>query len=206
MHGFNTLNLMGNPTEVVSEVTGLLTKSLSPYIATIDRTNKSVHFDDLKSAGVSGIVIEAGYLFTPSHGKVSEYKNPNLKAQCQFTTAANLPFGLYATSRARSVSEAKQEIDNLAMCIRLYPPKIGMWLVPDFSINKKVADEIVNEYYNAFLNLGLKGQMGFYATEKQLKSFSYDKVADNWHLWLVKHMSSVKPIDEIMTPETFKVE
>ena len=201
----DALGITNNSSEVVAEITGMLTQSLTPYIATIDRSNKNIDFSSLKRVGVSGIVIEAGYLYTPLHGKVSDYRNPRLKEQCQLSEKQNLPFGLYATSRARSVTEAKQEIDNLKMCIRLYPPQIGVWLVPDFSVNKKTADAIVNEYYNAFLNLGLKGQIGFYATESQLKTFSYDKVANDWHLWLVKHLMGVKPIEEIMKPETFKV-
>ena len=206
MPGIDALNLTGNSADVVEDITALLTKSLSPYIATIDRNNKSINFARLKDLKVSGVVIEAGYLFTPSHNQVSEYRNPLLKMQCTGTTSAKLPFGLYAVSRARSTAEAKKEIENLSMCIRLYPPQIGVWLVPDFSVTKKMADSIVTDYYNAFLNLGLKGQIGFYATERQLKTFSYDKFANNWHLWLVKHLSSIEPINEIMTPETFKVE
>lgn len=176
--------------------------SFDPYVATIDRNTSFVNYNSLKNLGVIGVVAEAGYLYNAVHEKV-RYQSPRLSAQIDAIEAANLPYGLYATAKARSVLEAKEELQELSLIIQTYPPQLGMWLKLSLTSNRTINDNIIDTYYNRFVELGLKDQVGFYANRTQLNQITWSEYQSDWYLWLDDHVTSFTDLNQLLTPEFF---
>lgn len=190
----------------VSSPEGVNWEYLQYYIVTLDRNSPTVNYTTLKNNNVAGVIIEAGYLYTASH-MTQYYRNPKLNEQCISASQADMPFGLYCTSKARSIDEAKDELYQLSFCIRKYPPMIGMWV--DFQLvrSKSVNDSIVDYYKDYLIKLGLKGDIGIIATPDQLNNISWsDKHCEDWSLWLVDHVDSTSEIEGLLTPDMFVVD
>ena len=178
------------------------TMNLSPYIATISRGTSKVDFEKLHENKVVGLLIDAGCLYDDFH-RVQAYRNPNLKKLVLGATEVGMPFGLYAHVRARSLAEANQEIENLRYCIYQYPPSLGLWLYLELMDRVATTDEILERYYKVLVELGLKRQVGLYATPKQLKRITWKSFYERFSLWLDDHVSSLVNISEAITPEFF---
>lgn len=189
---------------VISPLDYINAAEFEPYIATIDRNTTSVNYTRLISMGVVGVVIEAGYLYNSMH-EVQNYQSPRLSAQVEAVQEAGIPFGLYAWSKARSVMEAKAELEELSTIIRTYPPQIGVWLKLTLTNNRTVNNNIVDTYYNEFIELGLKDQIGFYVTEAELSQITWENYYDNWYLWINKHVTSTVDLNQLLTPQFFDV-
>ena len=177
-------------------------EALDPYIVTIDRNTKSVNYSALKDLGVSGVMIEAGVLYDSAHQEIS-YRNPQLDTQAHAASDADVPFALYTDVRSKSVDEAKKELYELSFCVRRYPPALGVWLRLNLTKSKSVNNKIIDTYYTELVKLGLKGKIGFYATESQLDKIDWRKYSEDWYLWLDKHVSRMGDIDQLLTPEFF---
>lgn len=182
-------------------------KDFTPYIATVDRSSGVIsrsRLNQMKSNHILGLIIEAGYLYDAYHVETQKYANPNLKQQVEICNGVAMPYGLFAVSRARSVLEAKKELEHLSTIIRSYPPKLGMWL--KFSLSKHISinDNIINEYYKQFVQLGLMDQIGLYTTKSNLKQINW-KNHLQWSLWLVDHVSTFTDLDQLLTPQFFKL-
>lgn len=173
-----------------------------PYIATIDRNSRNINYTLLKNVGVIGVVAEAGYLYNAVHTKVT-YQNPRLHDQIEQIESAGLPYGLYATTKARSVKEAKEELKELSLIIQTYPPQLGMWLKLSMTSNKTINNSIVDTYYDRFIELGLKDQIGFYATRSQLNHITWAEYQSDWYLWLDDHVTSFVDLNQLLTPQFF---
>ncbi len=181
-------------------------ESLNPYIITIDRnthTISSKEWNKMKDYGVCGVLVEAGKLFNKSHLKV-DYRSPKLKSQIKGIKDAGLPWGLYCEMLAKSVSDANNEIEELRPCVRLYPPKLGLWLKCTFTNNKSVNDNILQRYYEELVRLGLINKIGLICSKGQLGSISWEtRWSDHYCLWLVNHISDVSELNELLTPSFF---
>lgn len=177
-------------------------EALDPYIVTIDRNTKDVNYNALKKLGVSGVLIEAGRLYDSIH-KEQSYRNPKLDAQAHAASDADVPFALYTDVRSRSVDEAKKELYELSFCVRRYPPALGVWLRLNLVKSKSENNKIIDTYYKELVKLGLKGKVGFYATESQISKIDWTKYSDDWYLWLDKHVTRIADIDQLLTPEFF---
>lgn len=176
---------------------------LTPYIVTISRKTSKVNFDNLKSLGVVGVMIEAGSYFDSLHIVNKSYRNPKLTEQVQLAVDADLPFAFYHDIRSKSVDEAKKELAELKTCIQRFNPTMGVWLRPLFKNTRSRNKEIL-EYYNKYLvNLGLKGKIGFYATKKQLEDINWEDICSDWYLWLDEHVGDIREIDRLLNPEFF---
>ena len=189
----------------ISSASDINWEYLDYYIATLDRYSPDVNYSQLKKNNLSGVIIEAGYLYNSAHIK-QYYRNPKIHEQCMSASKADVPFGLYCDCKARSLKEAEEELYQLSFCIRKYPPVLGMWVHFQLVKSKSINDSIVDYYKNYLTLLGLKGMIGILATEAELKTISYkDKHAKDWELWLNKHVNSVNEIEKLLDPTFFSV-
>lgn len=177
----------------------------TPYLAIVDRTTPSMDYNKLKDAGVIGVMVEAGYLYDTVHMQVP-YRNPKLDNQIQAVETSGLPFGLYATTKARSVVEARKELLDLSYVIYNRSPALGIWLEPALSSNVMINDSIIKEYKERFIELGLKQRMGLYATLNQLQRIRWSKHFEDWYLWLNRPVADIDEINQLLTPSFFNVD
>ena len=178
---------------------------IDPYVITANRNSSKLNFNKLSKARVIGALFEAGYLFDSSHNRVSTFRSPKLEEQVEGANKADMPYGLYITSRAKSVDEALQELYELTFAIRLYPPKLGVWVKPVFGDNKVTNNKIIKQYRETLEQLGLKGKIGIYATKNQLNQITWKNHCDYWYLWLIKRLDKDKlsRLDSLLTPQFF---
>ena len=174
-----------------------------PFMITINAASPDIDYDELKEFGAIGVCIDIGTYFTASHTVYPEFRNPKLDKQVKEAKKAKMPFGLYTTVKAKNVDEALEELYEIKLAVRKYPPSMGFWLKLNLSGTRTNNDKIIDTYYTHLINLGLFDQIGFYVTEEQLKKISWSKHYDNWYLWLDKHLDSVDQIHELLTPEFF---
>lgn len=176
-----------------------------PYLATISRTVKNIDYAAMKSEGVVGVCLEAGYLYDVTHAEV-KYDNPRLYEQVDGARKVNMAVALNAITRARSVEEAKREIYYLALCVRSTVPELGVWLYINLVNNKSVNDDILDTYRSGLERLGLSGKIGIYATKAQLSRISWDRHSNDWWLWIDSHLSSIGNLSELVTPHFFALD
>lgn len=182
-------------------------EDFTPYAITLSRSSPTVNYTALRRIGVSIAVFEAGYLFDSIHIKQNRYRNPHLSKQIELAQENNIPFGLYAEVRARTISEAKQELKELALVVRRYSPQVGVWLKLFFNNSRTTNNQILNTYYTYLTEkLGLKDQLGLYVTRSQLSRITWDDYYEKFYLWLIDHVSSIDNLDELLTPQFFMTE
>lgn len=187
-------------------ISSLNINKLTPYIITIDRHSPDINYQKMSKIGVIGTFIEAGYLYNNNHKIVNVYQNPKLDKQVLAANKANMPFGLFADVRSHSVNEAKKELQELSLCVRKCPPKLGVWLKLNMTSNTNINNSIIDQYQSTMVNeLGLKNQIGFYVSRSQLKQINWSKYCNDWYLWIVDHLSSLDGLDELLTPTLFDV-
>ena len=207
----NVSSALGN-TAYASAVSGNYTKKedinweyINYFIITINRSSPTPNYKELLKHKVSGVIIEAGYLFNSLHQRVS-YRNPNLQSQCLLASQSNISWGLYCDCKARSIAEAKEELYQLSFCIRKYPPVLGLWV--HFSLVKSTAinDGIVDTYKQELTRLGLKGKIGIFANKSELNRISWkEKHYKDWILWLNNHITNLQDIQQLLCPSFFSV-
>lgn len=175
------------------------------FIITIDRNSPTPNYKDLLKNKVSGVIIEAGYLFNSIHQRVS-YRNPKLQSQCVLASQSNISWGLYCDCKARSIDEAKEELYQLSFCIRKYPPVLGMWVHFSLVKSNAINDGIVNTYRDELVRLGLKGKIGIMANKSELARISWkEKHYKDWVLWLNNHITNLQDIQQLLSPSFFSV-
>lgn len=199
-------------TAYASAVSGNYTKRedinweyINYFIITINRSSPTPNYKALLKHKVSGVIIEAGYLFNSLHQRVP-YRNPNLHSQCLLASQSKISWGLYCDCKARSIAEAKEELYQLSFCIRKYPPVLGMWV--HFALVKSTAinDGIVNTYKQELIRLGLKGKIGILASKSELSRISWKgKHYKDWVLWLDSHITNLQDIQQLLSPSFFSI-
>lgn len=189
---------------VLSALPGI---EIVPYMATIDRNTRSqIDYKALRALGVTGVCIEAGYLYDPGHNQVADFTSPKFRNQVDAASAANMPFALYSTTRARSIEEAKLEIYYLSFCIRTAPPELGFWLKLRLSNSVATNNNILTVYYEELTRLGLKDKIGLYVTKAELTQITWDIQSQYWWLWIDSHLPAVGAMGELLTPHTFALD
>ena len=178
-------------------------EAIDPYIVTVHRITKLLDFSKFKENRIIGVVIEAGYLFNEIHLKADTYVSPMLDKQVQAAKEAELPYGLYATVRARSVPEAREELKWLRIYIQKYVPPLGVWLNLDLANNTTVNDMIIDTYRDILVKSGLKGKIGLYCNRAQLSKVTWSIWKEHYLLWLIDHVKDTSELDTILTPEFF---
>lgn len=178
---------------------------LKPYVLTVDRNSAELTYTYLQNKGVSGVVIEAGYLYTSSHTKVTPFRSPKVEQQIKAVSEAGLPFGFYFNAAAKNAAEARAEIYELSFIIRRWPPKLGVWITHDFKLSSINNTIVLDEYYERLVALGLISAIGLYVTSDQLSRIDWKTHQNRWFLWIKKHVDDLSEVDSLLQPEFFDV-
>ncbi len=194
-------------TDATSELSDLVDlNKMYQYVITIDRNTKTKL--DIKAIqrelNVSAAMVEAGYLFDKNHKRMGTFPNPKLKSQLTALNDAKMPWGLYMISRARSQTEALEEINLFYYVLNEWTPRLGAWIVPEWTFTtKSINDKMLNAMYEKLKQFGFYAKMGLYATKKQIENISWKKHCEKWFLWWVYHTKVEEYKDEVITPEFF---
>lgn len=181
------------------------TSKIDEFVLTLNRNSPTdLNYTQLKKIGVIGAVIEGGYLYDSNHNEQA-YRNPNLGAQVKNLAEYGLNFGLYFDVKSTSVDEANKELYHLSLCVRKYSPLMGVWLRLKFNNTKTLNHQILDRYYFQLVRLGLKDNVGLYVTKSELNKITWTKYQNTFYLWVNSHLSSVDNINELETPEFFKL-
>ena len=199
---------ISSETEALKAQSSIAVGAIKPYMAIIDPSADPKDFDcqALKNAGVIGLLMYAGSLYDQYHKETKPYKNPKLKAQMEKVYENQSLFALLATTRARSLQEAKQEIYWLYFVIAKYPPKLGIWIEPDLNVDEPTAEAIIELYYSYFVRWGLIDKCGLYCTADQARLVNWENFAGRMTLWLNEPLDDVSVLEELLTPSLFKFE
>lgn len=176
-------------------------------VMVLSRKSPDVNFDKAKENNVSAVMVEAGFLYDANRKEVDSYKNPKVRKQCVSANDADIPFGLWCESRARTEEEALKEIYQLSFVIRNYPPVLGMWIHFNwYTSKKKTNDKIVKVYQREMKRLGLLKRIGIIASKKELEKISWSETHyENWILWLVEHVDDASKVDGLLDPSMFTI-
>lgn len=196
---YDALSSQVDPSDILD------TSVITPYIATLGENVTSLNVSLLKSAEVVGLMLQCGALYNDVHMKRSHYINPNLRTQVNIADNAALPYGLIATVRARSEDEAREECNALRPILLKYTPKLGLWLNIELTKYSSINNQVLNIYYRMIEDLGLSGWCGLYATRSQLNQIDWDMFQAKFYLWLVDHVDTFTEIEDIVTPQMFKL-
>lgn len=180
---------------------------LQHKVMVLSRKSPDVNFDKAKENNVSAVMVEAGFLYDTNRKEVDSYKNPKVRKQCVSANDADIPFGLWCESRAKTEEEALKEIYQLSFVIRNYPPVLGMWIHFNwYTSKKKTNDKIVKVYQREMKRLGLLKRIGIIASKKELEKISWSETHyENWILWLVEHVSDASKVDGLLDPSMFTI-
>ena len=185
------------------------TDVIKQYIISINRyVNPNTNFNYMKkNEDVVGAMIEAGFLYDSSKRKQNRYRNPQINEQVRAINRAELPYGLYAISRANSIIESNEEIDELTYLINKYPPLLGMWVRIDLrGKTTAVNDKILDNYRSRFTTLGLRYKIGIIADKKQLSKIHWQQHQDSWLLWYIDRVKDINEVDDkLLTPTFFDI-
>lgn len=180
---------------------------LTPYIATLDPDFTSVsEIKKLKKNKVVGLMLYGGGLFDSVHLKKDKYNSTTVAKQVKAAKETELDFGIFVDVAARSLAEATEECSRLFYLVSKYPPQLGLWLKLKLTKDKHLNDKILNLYCKELHSWGLKGKIGIYCTESQLKRVSWDKHQLNYLLWLIEPLDHIEVLDELLTPGYFKLD
>lgn len=180
---------------------------INPYLITIDRNtnSKEIDFDAMHENRIVGAILEYGALFDEYHVRYRNYKQPEFEKQKKLLDDHNLEYGYLATTRARTVSEARSEFQELLPILRLRPPRLGVWIKLDIKNAKTINDAIIEFYYQALVDVGFKAKIGLFITRDMLSYFSWDKFQERWLLWIDDHVADKSELEMLLTPEFFDV-
>ena len=199
--------LAESETYALMSQSNIVVDAINPYVVVVDEGSLGINYQDLRIAGVVGVMFSAGSYFDRDHNKKSRYINNSLKAQVEELSSSYLPYALYCEVRSKDIAEAVLECNQLYYIISKYPPKLGLWLKLNFTQNSAMNDKIIDKYYQNIVKWGLKAKCGIYCTRDQIDRISW---SDNWcekfSLWIVEKMSAVSNLPEFETPNFFKLE
>ena len=197
-------------TEALKAQSSIAVGAIKPFMAVIDPTAKPEDFDceALRDIGVVGYLMYAGSLYNSNHVMTKPYKSATLKAQMEKVIQSRSHWALLTISRARTLQEAKEEIYWFYFVIAKYPPKLGVWVQPEFdkSVTEDVAHEIIELYYKYFVRWGLIDKCGIYCTKSQAEKIGWEDFADRMSLWLNEPLGGVECLEQVLTPSLFKLE
>lgn len=177
---------------------------LNSRIVILNRESTDVNLSKVKDKRIIGAIIEAGYLYNSLH-RETDYRNPELDNQVRAASKNKLSFGLYTDVKARSVNEAQKEINELRLCVQVYPPALGVWLHLQLNKSKSENHKIVDLYYKELVKMGLKDKIGFYVTKSELSQIDWSKYYNSWYLLWNNHITNLAEIETLLTPEFFVV-
>lgn len=179
-------------------------EDIYPYVITVDEFSGDLDIDKLKEADVVGICVHMGDYYTSNRLLASRFRDKNLAKYYDLAIKANMAVGLYTSVRASTLDEAKDELYEIKLAVRRYPPSMGVWLKlnltsPDLDFN----DTLISKYQEELEKIGLKDQIGLYCTKSQLELFHWDNFKESWYWWMDRHLVTTSTISGMPTPEFF---
>lgn len=174
------------------------------YVVTIDEHTPNLNYKKFEDKDIIGAIIHAGRRFNSNHTVRSDFKNPKVDAQIKALGEAAIPFGFYFNACGRNTDEIRDEIYDLSFIVRKYPPRLGLWLKPEFVGGKAANDKLLDDYHNRLLKLGFARQLGLYVTPQQIRKITWNKHKDSWWLWRIEHFRSQSELDNDISYDTFK--
>lgn len=199
------VNTYKNISNNVAPTSKLELNTVSPYLITVSRKTKSIADIDFKGLGVSGCIVEAGYLYTDTGLKQKTFRNPYVYDIVEYCIKNNIPYGYYVPCGAIDEKQAKEEIYWLSYIVRKYPTQIGVWLELTRDNSKIVNDSLITTYQMELIKLGLAGQIGLYLDKTKLKKISWSKFCDDWLLWYVDHTGDLADLTKATNKSFFEV-
>lgn len=198
---------VSSESEALKAQSSIAVGAIKPFMAIIE-PEAETNFDciALRNMGCVGLMMFAGQLYDKDHHYTKPYKSKTLKAQMEKVIKARSHWALRTVTRARSLQEAKEEIYWFFFVVAKYPPKLGVWLETDLTVDGELASEIVELYYKYFVRWGLIDKSGLYCTAQQARLIQWSNFADRMTLWLNEPLGGVECLDELLTPSLFKFE
>ena len=190
----------------LAEALDLNPTEFKPYVAKFDR-NADVNYKQLTNLGVVCAIIEAGYRFD-SHGKRTEkFDNPNIEKQIENLEKRDIIYGMYTICRAKTVVDAKTEMQYFQYQLYRHPPQFGAWIdISNFGNSKKLNDSLLTQYNQSLKDLGFSGKMGIICSRNTLNNISWDTWQDEYFLYLIEHVKDVSVLDNLLDPELFDID
>ena len=179
---------------------------LGTYLVELDRNSDNLDWKDLKSTMIIGALIEAGYMYTKQGKEVDTFRNPKAYDQCIAAINASKPFGYYMPARAKNARQVDAEMYQLSFLVRKYPPQLGVWLVLELTGTKAQNDKLIQLYETELIRLGLKDKLGIKCDRSYISKFSWEKIQNNWALWVDDPVSDSGVLDQLLTPEFFDID
>lgn len=135
------------------------------------------------------------------------YNNEQLDAKAQENTTNEVAKSYRQSEDDKSADLAiREEAYWLRFIITKYPPKLGVWLDPSFKAPEKDHEDLVDAWYDFFVDWGLKSKCGLLCTKDQAKVIGWPKQCNYLPLWLSGQFdNSIAPDDELLTPTFFKL-
>lgn len=182
-------------------------EDINPFVVTLDQNSSKADYAKLRAKGVVGAMIDMGQLYTDKHAIRPTFRQPKLDEQVEAAEKAGIQFGLYTTSYARDAAEADAEMLKVQLEVKRHPPRLGMWVRPNFTKKRSVNEEIMKVFQERLQECGLSGQIGLYCAAKPLKSIRWEDWCMSWHWWMVRHVESVDGLeDKTAVPSYFAFE
>lgn len=153
----------------------------------VSKWNNTVDYKSVKSAGVTGVIIQCGY------GMESSQKDPYFEDNYKKAKAQGLKVGAYLYSYAKSVSEANREAKVcLGWCKGKkfeLPIYIDMEEEGLTYLGKSTLTKIATEFCKIVEKAGYKA--GVYANADWFsKNLDYKKLKSKYSIWLAQYASS----------------
>lgn len=205
----NGITYQGTTTTATTTATTTVTidySKFTPYVVMLDRNSRDVPYIKLRRNKVSSALVEAGYLFTGNHKKVSNFENPQLKSQILNLKALELPYGMFMTARAKTIEEAKEEIYQMSFPLRRYTPLMGAWLRINLTDNKSLNNKIMRIYAEQLARLGFGNKMGIICDLDTLTQFDWNTYKEMFFLDLVDHVKDTNSLNTLLDPAFFDVD
>lgn len=153
----------------------------------VSKWNNAVDYKSVKSAGVTGVIIQCGY------GMESSQKDPYFEDNYKKAKAQGLKVGAYLYSYAKSVSEAKREAKVcLGWC---KGKKFDLPIYIDMEeegltyLGKSTLTKIATKFCKIVEKAGYKA--GVYANANWFRNYlDYKKLKSKYSIWLAQYASS----------------
>lgn len=179
-------------------------KQINPYVVKFKNSYnpKKIDIDMLWLCGVIGAFVDIG-----SYSEKQKFNTDDVYDICDalMEDGKYMPYGFTFKSRAATVADVREEAYWLHFIIVKYPPKFGLWIEPDFK-NTKLAPTLLQEWYEFFVDWGLKSKCGIYADREQADNIGWPAQSNYMALWLAGEMTdAVCPDEELLTPTFFKL-
>lgn len=179
---------------------------INPYVITLDRNSSSnLDYKKLKEKGVIGAIIEGGYLYYPNSTiQVARFKSPRLDVQKKSIEDQNIDWGIFFTTRAKTVAQAQSEMYEMTLILRHYTGKLGVWLKLELPSGQvAINNQIIQYFQRELIRLGFMSKIGFYTDKKSLENITWDNFKNLWLLWVVDHVEDVSSLQKLLVPHFF---